>query len=392
MRVVKVVDVPAWAYWWLTKEQARYSRNTIVPVCVKDFCADAIKGADVVYFSSPTLTALPLVNKMIATVRRELPNAKIIGSYAAETNKLYTDVDAVVAVSLKQLDFLERSYPGIPVIFLPEGIDTKYFVPGKTKRRNFKVGYAGRVGPPKRDYLLKQLAYPVTMQCNHGPKFFKASRTQRNMLDFYQSIDCLVLCSSSECQPRVVLEAMACGVPVVSTDVGTLSSFMPAHWLVPVNPEKECVAAINTRLKALAKSQKQRKDAGNLARTLVARSLAWEVVQPAWDSAFELVGHSNRALDLLKRVTLAKFKVERPDAVEIRPVWQSDFTEEPMPKPWVGDKVHMLPVMADSTFEFNGCKYMAPNRCEGRIIQVTETKTHLLAVSPSEMCIHLKKS
>jgi glycosyltransferase involved in cell wall biosynthesis len=43
---------------------------------------------------------------------------------------------------------------------------------------------------------------------------------RQNVLDYYPTIDVLLLSSVSEGQPLVILEAMAAGIPVVSTDVG----------------------------------------------------------------------------------------------------------------------------------------------------------------------------
>lgn len=40
------------------------------------------------------------------------------------------------------------------------------------------------------------------------------------MPGFYNSIDCYICGSSSEGTPNPVLEAMACGIPVISTNVG----------------------------------------------------------------------------------------------------------------------------------------------------------------------------
>jgi glycosyltransferase involved in cell wall biosynthesis len=49
---------------------------------------------------------------------------------------------------------------------------------------------------------------------------FVGSLAQRDVAEFYQTCDVLLLTSNFEGMPRSVLEALASGLPVVTTDVG----------------------------------------------------------------------------------------------------------------------------------------------------------------------------
>jgi glycosyltransferase involved in cell wall biosynthesis len=63
---------------------------------------------------------------------------------------------------------------------------------------------------------------------------------------FMQSIDCLVLCSDHEGTPNVVLEAMACEVPVISTNISNVGEIIKSSgWLVPPG----AAAALAERMK-----------------------------------------------------------------------------------------------------------------------------------------------
>ena len=49
---------------------------------------------------------------------------------------------------------------------------------------------------------------------------FTGTLSQTELVRYYNAADCLVLCSSREGMPNVILESLACGTPVVATPVG----------------------------------------------------------------------------------------------------------------------------------------------------------------------------
>lgn len=87
----------------------------------------------------------------------------------------------------------------------------------------------------------------------------------KNMHQWMQAADCLVLPSHSEGMPNVVMEAMACGLPVVSTEVGGLPSAVgDCEGAILVKPKD--VALLEEALVRVCSDQELRLKMGTAAR------------------------------------------------------------------------------------------------------------------------------
>lgn len=107
--------------------------------------------------------------------------------------------------------------------------------------------------------------------------------------------DILVLPSLSEGRPNVILEALACEVPVVATDVGGIPELMvdgETGYLVPAkSPDK-----LSTRINKLLDSKDIREKMGKLGRkSIIQRGLTWEAhAKTTVDIYSELMGNSSK--------------------------------------------------------------------------------------------------
>ncbi len=120
---------------------------------------------------------------------------------------------------------LKKRKLDIPVYLIPNMVDLNHFEP-KPKPKEFTVGYIGRNNSRiARDQKGWEIFNYVKEILEGEVKVKMATNTQNKlpyekMPEFYNSINCLILPSHSEGHSNTINEAMACGLPVISTKVG----------------------------------------------------------------------------------------------------------------------------------------------------------------------------
>lgn len=160
------------------------------------------------------------------------------------TKMLFFDEKSLLtdyAVSSNKIWEIYNNMPGIrlkPEAIIPDGVNLSKFYPKNVERleqldsRTVKLGWVGNSKWVDGDIkgintiiipaveMLKKHGYPVELiTSDRQDKLIPHDE----MVDFYSNIDCYICASLCEGTPNPVLEAMACGVPVISTDVGIVS-------------------------------------------------------------------------------------------------------------------------------------------------------------------------
>jgi glycosyltransferase involved in cell wall biosynthesis len=188
--------------------------------------------------------------------------------------------------------------------YIPNGIDSGSFTPGKNPalRRELGIaeegvvfGFVGRLGGEKNLGLLlgafaaaglpgARLLLVGEGECEAALRrqaegLGLAGRViftgpQARPLDFYRAMDVFTMSSLTEQAPISLLEAMACGLPVLCTDVGDMREMLGSPAF-PAIVNSEDLAGYTAGLRRMAADQAWRESLGtaNRRRCLAAYSL-----------------------------------------------------------------------------------------------------------------------
>lgn len=223
--------------------------------------------------------------------------------------------DVIVTNSKQSLETIRETNPISKTTFLLENVvDCEQFLPtpaSKYPDRRIRVLMAGRLIELKRhDIFLRALAQTrqsvSALQARivgDGPlrptleqlafelgvsDVVEFVGIQADMVPFYQDADMLVLTSDCEGSPNVILEAMACGLPVVSTRVGAVPELVE-HGRTGYVTDPGDVEAIAGAIVSLACDPQRRAQMGQLARAKVEAEYSLDSLGPRLLAIYEQV-------------------------------------------------------------------------------------------------------
>jgi len=188
------------------------------------------------------------------------------------------------------------------VFFLPNFIDTQVFFPNLLREHNsvFRVIVVGTIRKPKRidrvvdiaeiiskrsnnkivleiigdgDLLSFYIAYAESKNVLNSTVFFKGRIN--NIAEEYRLADALLLTSDYEGTPNVILEAMASGLPVVSTPVGDVPEIV-IHGSTGFVINFDEMEKIADSIEFLANNRQESIKMGGRARMFVCKNYSLE--------------------------------------------------------------------------------------------------------------------
>lgn len=180
-------------------------------------------------------------NKIITT---SVYDHKFLSEDLKETNEnIFKYVKSYTVSSKKLLDIYNNlGYIKKPETEITDGVDLDLFKPNNISRfkdiknGNVKVGFVGNskwvCDDPSEDIkgfnTIIKPAVQELIEEGYKIELYTADRNDKfiphdEMPTYYNEIDLYICASLNEGTPNPVLEAMACGIPVISTDVGIVA-------------------------------------------------------------------------------------------------------------------------------------------------------------------------
>lgn len=190
-------------------------------------------------------------HKLIATYH--LP-PELFGEYVHYTEHLRR-LDAIICVASYQVEFFTKFLPSSRVFFIPHGVDTDFFKPSDPQIKTGKLCLF--VGHMLRDFEAlaetarivnskdKSVKFMVLTRKAHFGHFkgmenviLKTGLSDEELLKCYQEARVLILPMKYCTANNSILEAMACGLPIITTDVGGVRDYLDDNCSVLIPPRK----------------------------------------------------------------------------------------------------------------------------------------------------------
>lgn len=223
-------------------------------------------------------------------------------------------VDAVLVENRWMYDAMRRLAPNALVRFAPPGIDTDFFSPPSSYARNGYILSVGRFSDPRKNVRLLFDAYAklvrretqvpdlvlVGNEPARGDKEYMLKLGIGAKVHLYENVSAeelrrlyrgariFVLSSDEEGLGLVVLEAMACGLPVVATDCGGPRTSVVdgvTGILVPVRDADALASAMMRLVTDPALAQRM----GEAGRTRVVEHFSVEVATARFIEVYDLL-------------------------------------------------------------------------------------------------------
>lgn len=212
-------------------------------------------------------------------------------------------IDAFILVSETQKPFLLKA--GVPeekIHVVLHGIDNQYFKPAAQKAQTGRFNVLS-VGSWQRDFeLLREICIrlePAGIHINiiSPDKFkyyfddlkhvsFRSGLSNAELLQAYQEADCFLMTIKDASANNAILEAMACGLPVVAERIGGIPEYVNEHCASLCTPKN--AEEISMQVLRIARSKELQDKMGAESRSR-ALQLDWSKMAAQVEKIYSLL-------------------------------------------------------------------------------------------------------
>lgn len=214
----------------------------------------------------------------------------------------FKKLDGIIAVGKNQVDFLKERLNINHVDYIPHGIDTSFFYPGTKARKENVILFVGQhlrdfdalnFAVPRLKEKIPNLKVHIVLRHDYAKliDFDSCISIHSGIDDFqlralYQESTLLFLPLKTSTACNSLLEAMACGLPIVSTDVGGNFGYVSNDSGVLL-PSTDIFGMIDTVIDLLSDS-KSLLEMGLNAR-ISAERMDWKIIANDVNNFYEKV-------------------------------------------------------------------------------------------------------
>jgi glycosyltransferase involved in cell wall biosynthesis len=217
----------------------------------------------------------------------------------------YNNADRIVITSNEGREFIKNRFKITVsrIILIPNYIDTKRFGVLNTKKEKGRIVFVGRLDPVKNltNLILALKGLPAHLVLiGEGPLKdnlknlasaenlkveFMGSVSQQKIPEELNKSEIFVLPSISEGNPKVLLEAMSCGLPCLGSDIVSISEII-SNNINGVLCQTD-VDSIRIALENLLNNESLRKQIGDKARQTIIERFSFEKIIESESKLYE---------------------------------------------------------------------------------------------------------
>ena len=214
--------------------------------------------------------------------------------------------DAIVVVGTNQLPFFHEACGEDRVHFIPHGVDTEVFRPAPegaprgpedghilfvgSHRRDFRtlesvIERLERSAPEQRVVLVTKASAGAALSAHRNVEL-RSGVSEQELISLYREASVVLQPMEESTANNAILEALACGTPVVATDIGGVRDYMDdacGALVPPDDPEAMVEATMD-----ISRHEGTRREKGEAARRR-AESLAWPKIASRFAELYESI-------------------------------------------------------------------------------------------------------